>query len=249
MSNDMSNCTSINVTNNRAGAKGALIRDLRQEILTLRAELRECEVVAARHIVMLREGDHRIKNSLQLVASLMRLQATREPGTSTRFALRAAAARVSSVASIHDALQGAGGGDRVDLGATLRKMCASLHAMAGDEGLIQVIVEAEPVELPVALAQPLVLAVNELVVNALRHAFTDDEAGNVRVNLAASRAEVTLSVTDDGNGLDAKTGSARGYGMSLVDMMVQQINGTLTMRSGATGTMFTITARMPAPMR
>ncbi len=77
MSNDMSNCTSINVTNNRAGAKGALIRDLRQEILTLRAELRECEVVAARHIVMLREGDHRIKNSLQLVASLMRLQACR----------------------------------------------------------------------------------------------------------------------------------------------------------------------------
>ncbi len=244
MANDISTWTSIGMTTAPSGVEGAPIRDLRQEILQLRAELKECEVVADRYAVMLREGDHRIKNSLQLVASMMRLQARRESGTSARAALLAAAARVGSVAGIHDALQATRGLDAIDLGAALQKMGAALQAMAGDEGHIQVIVHAEPLEVPVALAQPLVLAVNELVVNALRHAFGDRDSGSVTVVLLRTQDGMTVSVADDGIGLPPNHASAPGYGMSLVDMMIKQIGGELRTETRS-GARFTISAPLP----
>lgn len=101
---------------------------------------------------MLREGDHRIKNSLQIVASLMTLQAARENSASIRDALNGAAARVRSVAGIHDALPGTTGADTVDLGRVLHTMCASLQDMAGDEGHISIIANVQSLRAPVALA-------------------------------------------------------------------------------------------------
>src|SRR6185503_19693041 len=123
--------------------------------------------------IMLREGDHRIKNSLQIVASLMGIQAAREDSLSVRDALHAAGARIQSVARMHDALQASGGEDSLNLGAVLQKMCASLHAMGGEPLAVAVKVDAAPLETSTVFAQPIVLAVNELVVNALRHAFPD----------------------------------------------------------------------------
>lgn len=190
---------------------------------------------------MLREGDHRIKNSLQLVASMMRLQARREPAGSARAALLAAAARVGSVAGIHDALQATQGADLVDLGATLRNMGTSLQAMAGDEGMIQVIVDAEKIEMPVAHAQPITLAVNELVVNALRHAFPDRERGSVRIVLRNTKSGVTVSVVDDGIGLPQSFTVGQGYGTALVGKMMKQIGGKLETESKG-GARFTIHA-------
>ncbi len=245
MSNDIVNCTLIGRPYGRVDLKRAPIRDLRLEVLQLRGQLKDCEVEAARHLVMLREGDHRIKNSLQLVASLMRLQAKRERSGPARAALSAAAARVSSVAGIHDALQETRGHDRVDLGATLCKMCASLQAMAGDNGHIDVVVDAEALEVPLALGQPIALAVSELVVNALRHAFPDGDNGSVRISLRRTDAGITISVADDGIGLPPDHAAAQGYGMALVGMMMKQIGGRLQTESRI-GTKFTIHAPLPA---
>jgi len=241
MSSDVSNCMSIVVADSSVGAKRAPIRDLRLEILQLRRQLKASETAALKHAVTLREGDHRIKNSLQLVASLMRLQARRESSGPVRTALRTAAARVSNVAGIHDALQKTRGLDRVDLGATLRKMCASLQAMAGDTDNIQVVVDAEKLEIPVAVAQPITLAVNELVVNALRHAFPDTSNGSVRVGLRRTDTGLSITVADNGIGLPLNHSSGQGYGTSLVGMMVKQIGGTLETESVA-GSRFTIHA-------
>src|SRR5690349_15275890 len=139
------------------GVKALLVENAR-----LRRLCAEAKELASRHELLLREGDHRIKNSLQIVASLMGMQERREENPVARHALRAAAARIQAVARIHDALQLAGSKDLVNLGALIDVMSKSLHAMAGDPDAIKIVVTVEPIEAPIALAQPLVLAVNEL---------------------------------------------------------------------------------------
>src|SRR5687768_10256470 len=149
------------------GRSSATTRRLMSENAHLRGLYEQSKQVASRYELMLREGDHRIKNSLQIVASLMGLQARRETNPVARDALRAATSRIQAVARIHDALQLSGGGDDVvDLGGLIATMCKSLHVMAGDPHAINIVVNVERIEAPLALTQPLVLAVNELVVNA-----------------------------------------------------------------------------------
>lgn len=241
MANNTQNCTLVEISDGDGDAGKAAERDLRMELLDLRRRIKACEAAAAKNAVMLREGDHRIKNSLQLVSSLLRLQAKRSEQAPISEALLGAASRVRSVADIHDALQGSGGLDAVDLGAVLRKMCASLQGMAGDEGLIEIVVEADSLDVPTQLAQSLALAVNELVVNALRHAFVDRDAGIVRVQLTRLDERVEISVSDDGIGAPDGHAIEQGYGMTLVAMMVKKVRGELQTTS-AGGMTFRITA-------
>lgn len=246
MQSDNPTCISIVEDKHPDGTGKPARRNLRLEVLGLRLEasdlrkrLKLSEDVASRHAVMLREGDHRIKNSLQLVSSLMRVQARREASVPARDALRSAAARVSSIAGIHDALQSTGGADLVDLGAVLKKMCASLQDMAGDEGHIDVRVEAEAMQISVQLAQAIVLSANELVVNALRHAFPGRETGIIQITLTHTEDRLSLSVADDGVGMSAHDSAGNGYGMTLVNMMIRKIGGELLI-GHESGTRFTI---------
>ena len=241
MANDVSNLATVSVSNSPTDDGRAPGRDpLRMEILKLRGQLKDADKRSLQHAVMMREGNHRIKNSLQLVASLMRLQARQESSAPACDALRAAAARINSVAGIHDALQAAEGKGLINLGATLRKLCISLQDIAGDTDHIEVIVDSDEVEIPVALAQCVVLAVNELVSNALRHAFFGRDKGTVSVSLRRTDAGMTICVADDGIGLPPHHSATEGYGTTLVRMMVKQLGGTLLMetRSGACFTIF-----------
>ena len=229
------------------GRSSATTRRLMSENARLRGLYEQSKQVASHYELMLREGDHRIKNSLQVVASLMGLQARRATDPVARDALRAATSRIQAVARIHDALQLSGGGkDVVDLGALIEAMCKSLHAMAGDPHAIDIVVNVERIETPLALAQPLVLAVNELVVNALRHAFPDNRSGSITVNVVRVEGEVRVFVADDGAGLPADYLEGRGYGMNLVRTMVAKIGGVLRVEGDA-GARFMLSAPAPFP--
>lgn len=223
-----------------AGASMAVKR-LLVENARLRRLCAEAKDLASRHELALREGDHRIKNSLQIVASLMSMQERRESSASARAALNAAGSRIQAVARMHDALQLNGSADAVNLGALIETMCASLHEMAGDPRRVKVIVNADQVDAPIAMAQPVALAVNEMVVNALRHAFSGDRIGTVHVELQCAGGELRVVVADDGAGLPANHENGNGFGMRLIRMMAQKIGGTLHIES-ARGTRFTLSA-------
>lgn len=242
MENDLSDSTAVGALNGPTGDGQAPGRDpLRMEILKLRRQLKDADKLSLQHAVMLREGNHRIKNSLQLVASLMRLQARQESSAPAREALQAAAARISSVAGIHDALQATEGKGLINLGATIRKLCMSLQTMAGEADHIEVVVDADEVEIPAGMAQCVVLAVNELVSNALRHAFLERDKGIVSVSLRRTDVSMTICVADDGIGLAPDHSATEGYGITLVRMMVKQLGGTLLMETKS-GACFTISA-------
>jgi two-component system, sensor histidine kinase PdtaS len=217
---------------------------LRKENTRLRTLLSQAEDAASRSEMMLREGDHRIKNSLQIVSGLIHLQARREESPSASLALRAAAARIQSIARIHDALQASHGQNVVELGAVLETMCLALEAMAGDPLSVEVIVHVEPFQAPVSLAQPIVLAVNELVVNALRHAFPDGRTGTVLVSMIRVDNDLHVVVADDGVGAIEANLDGRGYGMTLVRAMAKQVGARLTVENKG-GARFTLV--VPAP--
>ncbi|MFN0023726.1 MAG: sensor histidine kinase [Parvularculaceae bacterium] len=209
----------------------------RQTLLLENARLREhCADIAAdlaRFDLLAREADHRIKNSLQVVASLLGVQASREEAGVARDALISAAARIHAIAGIHDALQKISGDSLVDLGEIVEALCRRLHEMAGGGGAVSVIVAAGKIEAPAALAQPVALAVNELVINALRHAFPDNRPGSVHVTLYRDGDDLRLVVADDGKGLPDDLDENRGYGMKLVRMVAVQIGGVLSFDTSA----------------
>jgi two-component system, sensor histidine kinase PdtaS len=201
--------------------------DLRCENLRLRELLSMAERKAARCSIMLHEADHRIKNSLQIVASLISLQAGRAKDTPSGDALRAAAIRVHAVARMHDALQASGGDGRIHLGAVFEKMGAALRDMYGETGPVTVQILAEPVLVPVTLAQPIALAVNELAINAMRHGYPHGRSGVIRISLLRTDHALRVIVADDGVGLPKDYVGGAGYGMKLVRMITKQIGATL----------------------
>lgn len=203
------------------------------------------EKTADRNAMLLRECDHRIKNSLQIVSSLLMMQSRRSVSIDVSEALVSAASQVRAVSQMHDALQHSEEGGMVKLGAVLATMCQSLHAMAGDSRIISIVVTDETIEAPVAIAQPIVLAVNELVINALRHAFIEGLDGAIHVSLRQSGGELCVVVSDNGCGLPAGHAEGAGYGMRLVRAMVRQIGGKLLCESNA-GARFTITVPFAA---
>src|SRR5690606_1899395 len=115
----------------------------------------------------------------------------------------------------------------------LETMCGSLQAMGGAALGVDVRVEAQRCYAPVVTARSLGLAVNELVVNALRHAFPDGRSGSILVRLTCDGGRLCVIVADDGVGLPAGPAAGRGYGMKLVRMMVGQINGVLHVSTNA----------------
>ncbi|UPT62258.1 MAG: sensor histidine kinase [Hyphomonadaceae bacterium JAD_PAG50586_4] len=224
-------------------------------LVTLRRLIREnarlnrlCENnsgIAERYALLRREGDHRIKNSLQVVASLLDVQARRAPDSSTHAALHAAAARVLAIARIHDALQlNHNNDDVVDLGALLTRICVSLDELAGDSISVQIDRDAAPIEAPLTLAQPIALAVNELVLNALRHAFPKDGGGSVCVTLCENDRQLEIRVADNGHGLPDNYATGKGYGMRLVTAMVAKLSGHLDVQNSG-GACFILTAPRP----
>ena len=205
------------------------ITDLRQR----EAELREA--VAARD-VLLAELNHRVKNSLQLVTSVLNMEAAgaERAGEDVADRLRAAAARVGAIATVHATLYHGEDVRSVEFGAFLDTLCRNLAAAAGAEARgIAVTVEAEPVRVPTDRAIALSLVVNELVTNAFKHAFPEGRGGTVRVALRREGTDrIALEVADDGTGtggggLWGDVVASGGLGQRLVDALARQLGAEM----------------------
>ena len=171
--------------------------------------------------VLAQEIHHRVKNNLQTVASLLRLQA-RAPETDPREALEHSVNRILAIAAVHELLT-----ERRDEDVDLADLIDRLRAMLvqGVGGGKSVTAKLEPVELPGARATALALVFAELLQNALEHGGT-----RVRVELVRRGGEVELAIEDDGAGI--ANGRATGTGLSIVGALVRdELRGSLDLRS------------------
>ena len=206
------------------------------------AELEEAlEVKAA----LLLEVNHRVKNSLQLVASILSIGSRTEPEPAVREKLNAAAERVRAVASVHAQLYREDDVRRVDLGAQLAGFCRQLtQSLGAGEAGIDVEIDIASVRVPTETAVALSLVVNELVTNAFKHAFSGPQPpARPRLSVSLTHeigGKLLLSVEDNGTGGTANhssdlsdephvgTGHGGGMGTRLIASLVAQLGAELT---------------------
>lgn len=196
--------------------------------------------------VLLREVNHRVKNSLQLVSGLLNLQVAAAGDETIRHHLRDAAHRISAVAQVHQRLYRADQFRSLDFGSFLTELCGDLAKGAGGPKAIVLEVDAGSLELPVDHAVPLGLIANELVTNAIKHGKA---ATKVRVSLSRRAGGLRLTVADQGPGLPAgfDPGRSPGLGMRIVSALTRQLCGSIEIPAVGTGARFEISIPLPAP--
>jgi PAS domain S-box-containing protein len=213
------------------------VDDLKRAERALRSSLREKEA-------LLKEVHHRVKNNLQLISSLLSLQATSsaEPGVAERFA--ESRNRVRSMALVHENLYRAGDFTRIAMSGHVEALCAQLmRAYSLHDRRVNLTTDVDRVEFDLDRAIAVGLIINEMVSNALKHAFPGSRRGSVRVALKAVEAtRFALSVADDGIGLPlgVDVGRCESMGLQLVHDLSLQLHGSVTVTRDR-GTRFVIT--------
>ena len=219
---------------------GGVSVDISEQV---RAERALAAALAAKE-VLLKELHHRVKNSLQVISSLLTMQAASLTDPAAHQALDESQRRVQSMALIHERLNRDAGVDQLDFReyaeALTRELFSSYGANSDSKALR---FELHPVWLRLRQAIPCGLILNELVTNALKYAFAKEGAGEILVTLSCDRNDlVKLTVADDGVGLPPEFDwrESPSLGLRIVDILSRQLDGTVEQTTG-NGTTFSLT--------
>ncbi|GEL25693.1 ATPase [Pseudonocardia sulfidoxydans NBRC 16205] len=215
----------------RGDAAGALVlvRDV--------TDLRRRDLALLSKDATIREIHHRVKNNLQTVAALLRLQARRTSIPEAKQALSESVRRVSSIALVHEALAYSVA-EQVDIDDLIDTVLPAIGDGATAEVRAKVRRDGSFGTHPAAMATPLVLVVTELVHNALRHAFDAGQAGEVVVSASRSAGKIVVVIADDGRGLpeDFDPEQANGLGLQIVRTLLHsELDSSLQLRPRAGG--------------
>ena len=187
--------------------------------------------------MLIREGDHRVMNSLQLVQSILSLQSRKVSNEEARAQLDMASNRVLAIATVHKQLYLTGSLEEIEIDAFLNRLCESLKQTAPPQ-ITALNVAAESATLRSDVASGLGLLVAELVTNSFKYAYPAGEHGAVSVEFKITPSGWQLVVSDEGRGLpaDFDVDGSTGFGMQVVKAFVRRINATMSFssRSGLT---------------
>ena len=253
--------SSIAVTALKAGAADYLVKDTQGDFIPLlhvaingalrQAQIRkarddaEAEVhasrdryaaLAAEREVLLREVNHRVGNSLQIIASLLHLQAASSTQDDVKAALTNAMGRVAAVAQVHRRLYTSHDLKSVLLNQYLEALLEDLRRSAEGNRMSRLTLKAEPIEIDPDRAVAIGIIVNELVMNAVKYAYPD-AAGPIHVVLNAQGDDILLSIADDGVGLNVKADPrSTGMGQRIVTAMANKLDASVERDPSHSGT-------------
>lgn len=207
----------------------ALVTDItpiKETELALEASLKEKEV-------LLKEIHHRVKNNLQIISSLLRLQEGGMDNPAALDALAVCRGRVNAMAIIHEQLYQERNLASIDAASYLRQFVPRLISAFTGEQRISLTFDVSPVSLFVDQAIPFSLIVNELVTNAVKHAFRGKGEGALAVSVSQAGGIATLAVKDDGVGLPESVTphTASTLGLQIVTMLAGQLKGSVSVES------------------
>jgi PAS domain S-box-containing protein len=190
---------------------------------------------------LLRELQHRVKNSLVMIVGLVDLESHRIDDPATQQVLEQLRDRIMSLSNLYDLLYRSEDVREVRLDHYLDQICRSIsESYIADSGRIAMKVKLGEVRVKVKSAIPLGIAVNEIVTNSLKYAFPGDRRGEITVNLHDDPDRLIIEVWDNGTGIlidDIR--ASKGMGSQLIQMMIQQLKGSLSVEGG-NGTRYSI---------
>jgi two-component sensor histidine kinase len=203
------------------------------------------EALLALRTVSLTEVHHRVKNNLQIISSLLRLQSIKFTDPAVRSVFTECRDRINAMARLHEQLYDEAGQSHLDFSPHLRELAEMLalsHTPPGCNLTLKVSADHVPLNLDQSILLSLIS--NELLLNTLKHAFHGRTKGNINAELRATPDRVTLTIRDDGIGfvpMPVDLDEHRGAGIELVQAMARQLGGEFVInRAPAGGTSATI---------
>jgi two-component sensor histidine kinase len=204
---------------------------------------RHLKAALERHQFLIKEMNHRVKNSLALVVSMLRLQARENSDPEFTHYLEDATLRVGAIARVHEQLYQASDVERFDVGRYIEAICKDISASFPQ---CEILVEAQPgIIISTDRAVSSALIVNELVSNAAKHAYHGEGPGRIWVSVSATAdANLSISVRDEGGGVpeDFQIGSGKGMGSRMVRALAEQLHASLAVVPRHPGAEFILTA-------
>jgi len=238
----------VNVTKETTDARklAEYRRKLIGEIVMRERAQEAAEAALAEKSALLGELHHRVKNNLQVISSFLRLQLLNAEDPHLREVLGEARSRIRSIALVHETLYGENNMDRADLGEYTKSIAGNLYRVYGiSPDNVKLSLEIASVPMRIEKAVPCGLVLNELISNALKHAFPPDgPTGRIAVGIKPDEAgNVRMEVKDDGVGFPAgyDPNESRSLGLRLVRMLAQdQLHGNFEV-SNSNGTTAVLT--------
>jgi two-component sensor histidine kinase len=203
----------------------------------------KAEALAKENEALMREGDHRVMNSLQLISAVLSLQAREAKSPESKELMADARNRVSAIAAVHRQLQTTGSHALVAIAPFLGNLCESMKEVA-PKSVTGIEVEADDCNVPSTTASTLGLIVAELIANSFKHAYSQGVAGKIHVEFKTGAPGWKLAVCDDGVGLpdDFDPAKSHGVGMRVITSLVRRLEGHLAMESKSGQTIFSVTS-------
>lgn len=199
-------------------------------LLRSSARLREEQAVVRQKDVLLREINHRIKNNLQIITSLINLQTDRATLPETQRELGSIARRVRALHLVHEQLHPALTDGAIDLAIYLERLCANLLTLHGRASRsVRLLPRLQSMVVKADVAAPVGLIVSEALTNSLKHAFPRDGTGTVQITLERDvEGQAVLELADNGVGKPEQKNRHEGLGLSLIEALAAQTGGELS---------------------
>ncbi|MBL7981542.1 MAG: hypothetical protein JNL52_06995 [Flavobacteriales bacterium] len=235
-------------TMRRLKLKNEVVNRQRSEIEAKNLELQQQNMRLTRSLIgeeekelVIKEIHHRVKNNLQVVDSLLGMQAGQHTDKNVKRLFDEARGRIRSMAQVHEHIYRTLGTDVGPLKAYLEKLSRTILASYGAHDRISVNVKADAIDLSSETLMPLSLVVNELMTNSIKYAFGNDRSGQITIVLRPAGNGHELLFSDDGSGIEERqTLNGSSFGLELVRVLAQQLNGELHILKGS-GTTFSLT--------
>lgn len=201
----------------------------------------DLQTALAAKTMLVHEVDHRVKNNLQMISSLLAMQTRTIKDADAKAALQGMLQRVEAISTVHRRLYQSDNVQKFDIADFVRDIVSELGKASGRHD-VTFDLDLESVMIASNQASPVALVINELVTNAVKHAFPDQRAGRVAISIKKNADWLKIVLTDDGVGLPEGARAHDGFGQRLIRSLARQLRAEVIWRPGHPGTIVEIDA-------
>jgi two-component sensor histidine kinase len=198
------------------------------------------ELALEEQTILLQEVNHRVKNNLSIVASLMNLQSEKSHDDYHKQLFMECRNRLESIASVHELIYKAKSYSHINFKEYLNQIIEHISNSYKSFEYIKIVKGITDVHVDISSAIPMALIVNELITNAYKHAFHNKTEGIIEISLLENNNQVFLTIKDNGNGFDKTVIPKNSIGMDILSGLIEQIEGTCNLTSNEKGTLYKI---------